>query len=323
MTLVPIGVAVVNWNGGDDTLRCLESLLVADPAPRRVVVVDNASTDDSAREIADWIARHSGSGFEILGSVSNRGFAGGCNLALTRLASDERLSHFLLLNNDATVDARCFDEIERALASAPGVGILGVTIHESPQARRPWYAGGSVVPWRALGRHHHDVPRGPPLVVPTGFVSGCAMMISRPAWRALGRLPECYFMYFEDAEYCVRAGAAGLAVGYAPRPVVHHRVAGTLERGAVPAALGEYRFARARALFARRNLRGPARWAALAYLVLVGFARGVLRTIRGRPIRAWTAFRGTLAGLLAIEGQRETGQAAAAERAGERAHTDQ
>lgn len=300
MSAVPIGVAVVNWNGREDTLACLESLFAADPRPARVVVVDNASTDDSAQAVSAWIGRHTGSGFELLVADTNRGFAGANNLALANLASDSSLTHLFLLNNDATAEARCFAEIEHSLAERPAAGIMGVTIYESGSARRPWYAGGSVLRLRALGRHGHEVPRDG-LVVPTEFVTGCAMLISRLAWSVLGPLPECYFMYFEDTEYCVRARAAGLEVVYAPRPVVYHRVAGTVGRGAVAAALGEYRFAKSRALFARRNLHGGARSSALAYLVVTGFTRAVLRTIRGRPIRAWTAFRGTLAGLRGIE----------------------
>jgi len=315
--VVPVGVAVVNWNGRDDTLACVESLWAADPRPARVAVVDNASTDDSVPAISAWIARHADSGFEMLRSNENRGFAGASNLALQHLASDAGLTHFFLLNNDAAVDAGCLAEIERALAEAPSTGIVGPTVFESGSAR-VWYAGGVVSKWRAFGRSYHEFPRGGARVAPTEFVSGCAMVISRRAWDLLGPLPECYFMYFEDAEYCVRARGAGLEIGYAPRAVVHHRVAGTVDRGAVAAGLGEYRFAKSRALFARRNLRGPIRWTALTYLVVAGFAKSVLRTIRGRPARAWAAFRGMLAGLLAIEGKREAPRPAAGQAAGER-----
>ena len=323
MRPVRFGVAVVNWNGRDDTLACLQSMLAAEPRPARVVVVDNASTDDSVPSVSAWIAREAGSGFELLVSDTNRGFAGASNLALERLTSDPTLTHFLLLNNDATVDRRCFADIDRALSEAPTAGILGVTIYEIGAARRPWYAGGSVDALRGLGRHHHMVPEADSRVIPTEFVTGCAMVISRRTWDELGRLPECYFMYCEDTEYCVRARAAGIAVVYAPRPVVYHRVASVARRGVVAAPLAEYRFERSRALFVRRNLRGATRWGASAYLVVAGFVRAVLRTVRGRPIRAWTAFRGTLAGLLAIEGKDEAGQPAAAQRARERVAADQ
>jgi GT2 family glycosyltransferase len=314
---LPIGAAVVNLDAPEDTIPCLESVLAADPRPARVVVVDNGSSDDSVAVISAWIGRHPGCGVEIVVSDTNRGFASANNLALARLTADDGLTHFFLLNNDAQVDHRCFAELERAVAEAPAAGIMGMTIYVMGSARL-WYAGGSVLRLRALGRHGREVPRDDGHVRPTEFVSACAMLISRHAWQVLGPLPECYFIYFEDTEYCMRARAAGLDVVYAPRPVVRHLVTGVVRRGAVAQALTEYRFAKSRALFARRNLRGFTRRGAMAYLVVTGFARAVLRTLRGRPIRAWTAFHGTVDGLLAMEGKSQSGEAAAGERAGDR-----
>jgi GT2 family glycosyltransferase len=323
VAVLPVGVAVVNLNARDDTLACLESLVAADPRPARVVVVDNASTDDSARAVGDWIAYHAGAGFELLAADSNRGFAGANNLALARLADDPALGHFFLLNNDARVDPRCFAEIRLALAEQPAVGVLGTTIYAPGAPNRVWYAGGSIRKWTALGRHHDLVPQGGPGVVPTEFVSGCAMLIARPVWQALGPLPECYFIYFEDAEYSLRAAAAGYQVGYAPRPVVWHLIAGAVRRGAVGAATTEYRFAKSRMLFARRNLRGAHRRVAIGYLVVVGLSKALLRTLRGRPVRAWTAFRGTVDGLLSVEGQAHAAPSTSRERAGEQVVADE
>ena len=293
---VMIGVAVVNWNGQEDTVACLESLTAASPGPERTVVVDNGSSDHSETVIAAWMRQHASSPAELIVLEENRGFAGGNNVALARLAADDRLTHFLLLNNDATVDGAFFANVRQALAEAPDAGLLGVTIYDaSPRGNgRVWYAGGVVDRLRALGRHRYEIPadRRP---LPVEFVTGCAMLISREALARIGPLPECYFIYFEDVEYCVRASAAGLAVVYAPRPVVHHAITGTVR--AATAARVERRFAHSRALFARRNLRGATRATAIAYLLATGLARAVLRTLRGRPVRAWAAFRGTLDGL--------------------------
>jgi GT2 family glycosyltransferase len=322
MAVVSIGVAVVNLNGREDTLACLESLFAAHPRPARVVVVDNASTDDSVRAVEEWIGSHEGCGIEVVVADSNRGFAGANNLALARLVADRALTHFFLLNNDARVDARCFAEIQLALAERPAAGILGTTIYAPGAPHRVWYAGGSIRKWTALGRHHDRVPHGGPAVLPTEFVSGCAMLIARPVWRALGPLPECYFIYFEDAEYSLRAAAAGYEVLYAPRPVVWHLIAGAVRRGAVGAATTEYRFAKSRMLFARRNLRGAQRRVAVAYLMMVGLSKALLRTLRGRPVRAWTAFRGTVDGLLSDEGHAHAAPSATRERAGEQVVAD-
>ena len=115
MSDVTIGVAVLNWNGRADTLACLESLARAQPGPETTVVVDNGSTDDSVTAIGNWIRSRAPGTIELLASSENRGFAAGNNIALARLAADRRLTHFLLLNNDATVDRSFFADLRHAL----------------------------------------------------------------------------------------------------------------------------------------------------------------------------------------------------------------
>jgi len=297
---VRVGVALINWNGLADTIACLESLRAAAPRPEHTVVVDNGSTDNSTGPIDAWIRQHTDLRCQLIALPSNRGFAGGNNVALERLAAYEELTHFLLLNNDATVSPSFFADLRQALTQVPDAGVLGFTIYDSsPRGKgRVWYAGGFVQRWRALGRHRDDVPRDGRLV-PVEFVTGCAMLISRAGFARLGPLPECYFIYFEDAEYCLRARAAGFSVLYAPKPVVHHAIHGSLR--ATTAARVDRRYAHSRALFARRNLRGATRVAAVAYLLAAGLGHAVLRTVRGRPLRAWATLRGTLDGLLSVQ----------------------
>lgn len=296
-----VGVVVVNWNGLADTTACLESLLAAAPGPARVVVVDNGSTDGSLEALERWRASHA-LPLSIIAAGSNRGFSGANNLGLAELAGDPTITHFLLLNNDATVDRGFFGQVAHALAAAPDAGILGPTIYVAGRPGEVWYAGGRFVPLRALVVHDRIVPREPrPL--PTEFVTGCAMVISRRAWTTLGPLPECYFIYLEDAEYSWRAREAGLPVLYAPRAVGYHAVGAAVGRS-VPHPQVEYWHTRHRALFARRNLHGWRRWGALAYLVVTKPARALVQLLRGRPALAWAALRGTAQGLLSKEGDR-------------------
>src|SRR5213596_3702636 len=103
MTSPAIGVVVLNWNGLDDTLACLESLVTTRPAATRIVVVDNASTDGSADALERWAAAPEPRPL-VIRSDRNRGYAGGNNLGLTQLARDPAITHVLLLNNDATAE---------------------------------------------------------------------------------------------------------------------------------------------------------------------------------------------------------------------------
>ena len=303
MTAVPapcVGLVILNWNGFDDTTVCVSSVLEADPRPARIVVVDNASADGSGDALDGWIRERGDPCMTLVRSATNRGFAGGVNIGIADLARDPSISHFLLLNNDATVERDFFRELTRALGRAPNAGLLGVTIYHGRGREQVWYAGGRLPGVRSVAVHGHLVPPedGP---IPTEFVTGCTFLISRPAWTQLGPLPECYFIYFEDAEYCRRARDAGLPVLYAPKAVVHHAVAATV-RGDGARALAEYRFSRGRALYARRNLRRWRKWAALAYLAITRLARLAIETVRGQPAVGLGLARGALDGVRAADG---------------------
>ena len=93
-----VGVVVLNYQGADDTLRCLESLAAVSPAPV-VLVVDNASDDGSVERI-----RAAAPDVELIVNDANLGFAGGCNTGIDRLRTSD-VDHVWLLNNDTTVEA--------------------------------------------------------------------------------------------------------------------------------------------------------------------------------------------------------------------------
>jgi GT2 family glycosyltransferase len=313
----PVGVVIVNWNGHEDTVDCLESLLGAEPRPARVAVVDNGSTDGSVARLRGWAADR-GVGIEavdadlagsapsapdaspwlsLVVSTTNRGFSGGNNVGLRHLARCERLRHFLLLNNDAAVAPDFFAEMAAAVDGVPEVGLATGTIYEWGDRSRVWYAGGSVDGVRGLGVHDTrrpaaDLPRE------TEFVCGCAMLIPRRTLERVGPLPECYHPgYFEDAEYSLRVRAAGMTALYAPRAVVYHKVGSSFLRASPRPGL-LYVQTRNRAYFVRRNLRGWRRWAALTYLVVTKPGRAAVETLRGHPRLGWAILSGAVAGLV-------------------------
>lgn len=315
-----IGVVVVNWKRPADTLACLDSLAAAKPGPARIVVVDNASGDDSVARIRDWagkrrvsfklmtepdVAGLGGAGgkrrslpfsqLTVIVSATNKGFSGGNNLGLRYLERDQGISHFLLLNNDAMVREDFFGEVNRGLASAPAAGLLTGTIYNFPATETVWYAGGHVVPHRALVVHDSEVPRDGHLR-PTEFVTGCVMLISRAVFNAIGLLPECYFPgYSEDAEYSFRARRSGFSLLYAPRAVAYHKVGATAGAAAESPVMTRVQV-RHRVLYVRRNFRGADRIVALGYLAATKTARAIFETLKGRPEMGRAVFGGALEG---------------------------
>ena len=316
------GVVVVNWNTPADTIDCLDSLLAAENHPRSVVVVDNASTDGSVAKIEAWArergvsARIAADGAEqswdvgdewllIIDSRTLRGFSANNNLGLRYFRDRTPTSHVLLLNNDATVAEDFFVELSAAVASRPRGGLFTGTIYHDPERTRIWYAGGDVNALRALVTHR-TTPPASARPVETPFVCGCAMLISREVMESIGLLPECFDpIYCEDADFSLRAAAAGFPLVYAPAAHVYHKVGGTV---------GDTRMSprttfstnRNRAFLIRRNYRGWRRAAGLGYLLATKPARALVDTIRGRPKIGLATFRGMVAGVFGRDAHRRT-----------------
>jgi GT2 family glycosyltransferase len=295
-----IGVVLLNWNNAADTLAALDSLRAADPLPEAVVVVDSASADDSVSRLQEWAAKNAPgneSWFKLIVLPANRGFAGGNNVGIEYLLNRPDISHVFLLNNDAMVAPDFFAEIRSALDSEPDAGLMTGTIFEHPNRDKVWYAGGRAIPFRALIEHTFDVPPDGGLRE-TEFISGCAMLISRPVIAKIGLLPEVYFpLYSEDAEYSHRTAEAGFSVLYAPRAVVYHKIGATVG----PAKTSPYIMraqVRHRVLYVRRNFRGLNRFMASLYLIVTKPAKAMVEALRGRPKMGWAVFAGTLEGFM-------------------------
>ncbi len=307
-----VGVVVVNWNGADDTIATLESLLTAEPRPAHVIVVDNGSADDSLVRLRAWIRRNATSSSEagtddarsiqasawlfLLTASRNLGFSGANNVGLRLLAERTDVSHFLLLNNDATVAPDYFAQIQNAIADQPDAGLIGALIFRHPQREQIWFAGGFEIRSRALILHHVAPP---PTDEPyaTAFVTGCAMVISRALYQVEGGLDEVYNpIYWEDGDYSHRARARGCPIIVVPRAHVYHRVgaSGGGERLTPRTAFFQNRN---RAIYVRRNYRGVDRWVALLYLSVTKPARALVETARARGALGGAILRGFWRGL--------------------------
>ncbi len=208
-----LAAVVVNWNGGEDTVRALESLAGLDR-----ICVDNGSTDGSADEIARRLQD-----VELVRAGANLGFAGGSNAGIRR-ALERGADWVLLLNHDAVAEPGLRDALARAAAGRSDAGLLACKVMRE-DGRTVQYAGARVRAWlgysgRSTGhggpdRFHatHDVDRA----------DGAALAVSRAAADAAGLLDEQLFAYVEDVEWSLRIRRAGFAVVFVPDAVVRHR----------------------------------------------------------------------------------------------------
>jgi len=216
-----VGVVLVNWNGGEYTIPCIESLLEGNIIPNRIVVVDNASRDGSADKIVKAFP-----GIELIRNSENLGFTGANNMGIARL-TEVGCEYIWVLNNDTTIDKQCLSTLKKYLDEHPeAAACSGKILYQEPE-RLIWYAGSTYSRWTVRSRHrgYGEEDRGQ--YDSTGavpFLSGCCMFVRRSALDRIGAFDDHFFAYGEDADWCLRAREAGLRLDYVPGAVVRHKV---------------------------------------------------------------------------------------------------
>jgi len=235
---------VLAWNGREVTEACIESVLRLDYPGFGVLVVDNASTDDTVVALR---ARFDDR-IELLRNERNLLFAGGMNVGLER-ALAAGYDFVLLLNNDVVLDPGLVRELVAEAAADARIAAAGPKIYYFDRPERIWFAGGELSLWRGWSRHRglREVDRGQhDAARDVDYLTGCALLVRREALREVGLLDPGFGMYAEDADWCFRARARGYRLRYVPSARLWHRVSSS---------------AGARSWFkARRRLRGQMRF---------------------------------------------------------------
>jgi GT2 family glycosyltransferase len=267
---------VLNWNGGDDTLRALESLEGIE-----TICVDNGSTDGSDAEVERRFPS-----VELIRLGKNTGFAGGNNAGLAE-AQKRGADWVLLLNNDAVAEPGIVEALDRAASARPDAGILACKVLFE-DGLTVMYAGASFNAWlgysgRRVGFGGPDRFREPHDV---GRADGAAMAVSRALLERVGLLDETLFAYAEDVDLSLRARSAGFAVVFVPDAVVRHK--GSASTGGGASTTNLYYDTRNTIVVAERDRPLPPGLRALRRGVVVGahLVQTARHPARGEAVRA-------------------------------------
>jgi GT2 family glycosyltransferase len=284
---------VVNYRGLVDTRACIASLVAVDYSRHEIVVVENGSGDGEA----DALAAALPAAVHFIRSNTNLGYGGGANLGL-RWAAQAGAEYVWVLNNDTTVDPRSVTELVRAMESDPRCGAASPQIEakvgpDSP--RGVWYAGGSADLRRVTTEHVHDLIQTDALLVPTGYVSGCAIFLRARALVEAGTFWEKLFLYWEDVELSFRLRAAGWRLGIVPVARIRH-----IGHDGAMSPVATYYYYRNAILVAQRQL-GPL-GGAQAFLALWSRAgrRWLACVVKGRRPWPMAETSGLFAGVTAV-----------------------
>lgn len=212
-----VSVILVNFRGAEDTLTAIRHLGELD-WPRdllEIVVVENASGDDSAARIAAE-APH----VTVVQSKQNLGFAGGCNLGAKRSTGE----FLAFLNNDARPDTGWVREAVRRFQESPRIGAVASRVLDWDGKNVDFI--GSGLTWFGMGYKPHTgqpVPNQPDRPHDVLFGTGSAMFVRRRVYEELDGFDERYFMFFEDVDLGWRLNLKGYRYAYEPASLAYHK----------------------------------------------------------------------------------------------------
>ncbi len=231
-----VTIIIVNYNAGNK-LACAVASVLECQAVKEILVVDNASKDDSLKAVFE-IARSDGR-ISILQNSKNEGFAAACNRGMKAAKGD----YLMILNPDCVVEAGAIETLLGVMQQNPDVGMAGPLLLNPDGTEQAGGRRAVPTPWRSFVRafgmsslqerypklfsdfilHHDPLPDRP---VEVEAISGACMVVSQQAVDQIGMMDDQYFLHCEDLDWCMRFRIQGLKILFVPASRVVHTKGG-------------------------------------------------------------------------------------------------
>jgi GT2 family glycosyltransferase len=301
---VEVSIIVVTHGAREMTLACLKSVAAeADSFPSEIIVVDNASRDALAAQMASLYPE-----FHVLPQITNLGFAAAANLG----ADHARGRYLLFLNPDTVLPGGVVARLLECARGNSGAGLWGVRTYFANGEENPTCCRRRPTLWRLLcsglgfdtrfagsalfsGMAYTELGSSGDRTV--DVICGACLLVGRTVWDRLGGFSPAFFMYGEDDDFSLRAGQ----IGHSPRlaldlGIVHHGSGTEPEQEKKLCQI----FA-ARSLTIRGHFAAPSRHIARALLLLRPFLGKYFSEQELRPLwqAVWATRRRWLSGRFA------------------------
>ena len=213
-------IIILNWNGYEDTLECLQSVSKINFINYKIIIVDNGSdTDEIDKLVIDFPQ------VKLIKSKDNLGFSGGNNLALD-YSIKAGCDFVLLLNNDTIVEPDFLNNLIDNFLKDDKVGIAVPKINYYSNPKIVWYAGGYFSKLKGTGfsignlapKEKYNENKY------VTFATGCCLLIDINVLKETGLMDENYFLYLEDTDLCLRVLNAKYKILYVGSALIYHKI---------------------------------------------------------------------------------------------------
>jgi hypothetical protein len=227
-----LSIIILSYNTKDLTIDCLNAI-VAQYKPElekeqfEIILVDNASQDDSIRTISNFQFPISNkNSIKIIESGENLGFSKGCNLG----AKNAKGEYLLFLNSDTEIKDQGLLKMVEYLEKNEKVGILGGALKNADGTSQTSAGKFYNLLNLFLMLCGFDRRVSPAKIQKVDWVSGASLMIRRKVFEQIGGFEKELFMYMEDVELCFKAKKKGFLTYFYPEISLYHKELGSSNR---------------------------------------------------------------------------------------------
>jgi GT2 family glycosyltransferase len=217
-----LSIITVSYNSQDFIEKYLKSVLKYKPANSEVIVLDNCSSDETARVLEDYQDK-----ITLIRSEENLGFAKGNNKAVNEGASGDYL---FFLNPDTELTGDIFPELIKFYESDKNMGLVGTKLILPDGATQQSVKKLPTI-WGAFKEYILGIKHAYSQYIPKGdnpqevdCIYGAAMLIRRELFNNVGGFNEKYFLYYEDVDFCRKIKNIHKKIFYYPLVSIKHLV---------------------------------------------------------------------------------------------------
>jgi len=238
-----VTIITVNYNQEQVTKDLLHSIQKLSYPNYEVIIVDNGSK-------IPLTLNDECSQYRLIRSQENLGFAGGNNLGILQAKGD----YLFFVNNDTILPENCIGPLIQRFSLHKNVGVVSPKIkyYDDPTliqyagytAMNPFTARNKGIGYQEIDKGQHDN------ATETFFAHGAAMMVKREVIEKIGLMPEVFFLYYEEFDWCEQIRNGGYKIYYEPRSVIYHKESISVGKNSI---MKTYYIMRNRILYMRRN----------------------------------------------------------------------
>jgi GT2 family glycosyltransferase len=212
-------IILINYNSLDDTIECLKSIYQSNGVSPFVVVVDNASNNQS--DVESQLSFYPE--LKVILNRTNVGFGRANNIGIDWIFDNIKSDYIYILNNDTTIEKDSILMMADLLSKqGPEIGMVAPKILVYSNPDEVWYEGADIDFKKVTPRVKSNT-----LSNYTQFASGCAMFFRYDTLKKLKGFDPFFFMYDEDVELCLRMKNEDILIYYLPTSIVYHKCQGS------------------------------------------------------------------------------------------------